>query len=194
MQNLILGSSSSSRKQQLQQLGLPFQVITPNIREERLSNETPAAMVERLAIAKAHAIAKQTTNSLIISCDQTICLENEIFGKPLDHQKAVQQLQKMSGKKITSLTAICLLNTNTLNLQIAIEPYEVYFRTMNITMIENYLHHDQPYHCAGSIKAEKLGVALFERMAGDDPNALLGLPLIRLIRFLENEGVDVLAA
>lgn len=185
---LILGSTSPARKKLLERLQIPFQVIAPEVEELQLPNEAAIDMACRLAIAKAQAVAKKVSDGLIIGCDQVICLDNKIFGKPKDHQDAVSQLSQSSGKHVISWTALCLLNATTQRMQITVERYDVYFRPLTPQMIENYLQADQPYHCAGSIKAESLGVVLFDRFAGDDPTALIGLPLIKLVRFLENEG------
>jgi len=189
---LVLGSTSPARKELLKRLPLAFTVIAPNVEEKQLPHESAYDMAARLAVVKAKAVAERAPGSLIIGCDQVICLEDEIFGKPHDHATAVAQLTKMSGKQVISWTALCLLNARTQQLQLTVERYDVYFRPLTANMIENYLRQDQPYECAGSIKAENLGVALFERMAGEDPSALLGLPLIKLVRFLENEGVLVI--
>jgi len=192
MPSLILGSTSPARKELLKRLRIPFQVIAPEVEEKQLPGESATDMAMRLAIAKAQAVAQRITEGVIIGCDQVITLNGEIFGKPGDHQHAVEQLTKMSGQQVISLTAMCLLNVQTKKLQTTIERYDVYFRSLSPALIEQYLIADQPYQCAGSIKAESLGAVLFERLAGDDPSALTGLPLIKLVRFLENEGIHVL--
>ncbi len=188
---IILGSTSPARKELLTRLHIPFRVVRPEVEEVQLPGESAHDMALRLAIAKAQAVSKKVTEGLIIGCDQVICLGEEIFGKPGNHQQAVKQLTKMSGQQIISLTALCLLNTATQQMQTTVERYDVYFRTLSPTMIENYLRKDQPYQCAGSIRAEGLGIVLFERLAGDDLTALIGLPLIKLVRFLENESVQI---
>lgn len=189
---LILGSTSPARKELLKRLGIPFTVMAPGIEESQLPGESAHEMVTRLAIAKAQAVAQHVNEGLIIGCDQVITLGEEIFGKPGDHPHAVEQLTKMSGQQIISLTGLCVLNAQSQQLHVSVERYDVYFRTLTPTMIEHYLKRDQPYQCAGSIKAEGFGVVLFERLAGDDFSALIGLPLIKLVHFLENEGVNVI--
>lgn len=189
---LILGSTSPARKELLARLRIPFDIVAPNIEEIRLKGELPYDMALRLAIAKAQAVGKDIATSLIIGCDQVLYMGDEIFGKPGNHQQAVNQLTKMGGQKVISLTGLCLLNTATQQMQTTVERYEVYFRQLSAEMIENYLRLDQPYHCAGSIRAEGLGIVLFERLAGDDLTALIGLPLIKLIKFLENDNFSII--
>lgn len=191
MKKLILGSSSPARKTLLERLQIPFTVIAPEVEETQLANELGADMAQRLAIAKAQAVAKKINEGLIIGCDQVICLGEEIFGKPGNFDEAVTQLTTMSGKQVISWTGLCLLNAASKRLQIAVVRYDVYLRQLSLSMIEHYLKREQPFQCAGSIRAEGLGVALFERLAGDDYSALIGLPLIKLITFLENEQVSV---
>jgi len=192
MTPLILGSTSPARKELLSRLSLPFTVEAPDIEEKRLANESAYDMAKRLAIAKAQAVAQRISKGLIIGCDQVICLDEEIFGKPGDHQQAVKQLTQMSGKQVTSWSALCLLNASTQQIQISVERYDVYLRALSTTMIENYLHLEKPYQCAGSIRAEGLGIALCERLVGDDFSALIGLPLMRLVGFLENAGIRLI--
>lgn len=191
MLKLILCSTSPARKELLNRLGLPFQTIAPHIDESSLSNETPEQMVARLAEEKARIHAQQFSNSLIIGSDQTIVLNNQMLGKPGTHENAIKQLQQMSGQKVLSLTGLCLLNTATQQCQLIVEPFIVKMRTLTEKMIENYLRKDKPYHCAGSIKAESLGICLIEYFEGQDHTALTGLPLIKLIKMLENEGVAI---
>jgi septum formation protein len=188
---LILASSSPARQSLLKRLQIPFRIISPNIDETPLVNETPKNMVTRLAIEKAQVVAKKETRSLIISSDQVIVVNDEIMGKPLTHEKAIEQLQNASGQVCHSLNGLCLLNSATGNYQVIIEPFDVLIRTLTPEMIQNYLNLEQPYQCAGSIKCEGLGIALFEKMIGNDVTALEGLPLIQLVRLLENEGVRV---
>lgn len=189
---LILGSTSPARKELLSRLLIPFDIEAPDVDENHLPGESPHAMSKRLAIAKVNAVAKRIGGeALIIACDQVIALGEKIFGKPLDHQDAVAQLTQMSGQQVTAWTGFCLLNTATQNLQVSVERYDVYLRSLSTTMIENYLLREKPYHCAGSIRAEGLGVVLFDRLVGEDFSSLIGLPLIRLVQFLENEGFQL---
>jgi len=189
---IVLGSTSPFRKNLLEQLKIAFECDAPNIDETPLDNEPVEEMVVRLAIAKAQAIAGHHKNALIIGSDQSAVLENEKLSKPGNFENAFKQLTKASGKQITFQTGLCLLNTETGNIQSACIPYTVFFKKLTPSMIENYLAKEEPYNCAGSFKSEALGIALFERFEGDDPNALIGLPLIKLIDFLSNEGFSIL--
>ena len=189
---LILGSTSPFRKALLERLHIDFVCDSPDIDETPLPNEPVETMVVRLAVAKAQAIAERHPNSLIIGSDQSAVLDGEKLSKPGNFDNAFKQLSRASGKKITFQTGLCLLNTSTGNIQSSCIPYTVVFKEMTPTMIENYLHKEEPYNCAGSFKSEALGIALFERFEGDDPNALIGLPLIELVNFLENEGFSIL--
>lgn len=191
MKKIILSSTSISRKELFTRLMLPFITIAPNINETPLPQETPLQLVRRLAQAKAKVHAHQFPDALIIGSDQVIVLNNEIIGKPKDHADAARQLKQSSGQRLTSLTGLCLLNTKTQLSQIEVETFYVQMRVLTDEMIENYLQKDKPYHCAGSIKAESLGVCLFEHLEGHDPSALTGLPLITLVRLLESEGVHI---
>jgi len=186
---LILGSSSPYRRELLERLKLPFEVISPEIDETPLPDEAPEALVERLSIAKAQVIADKTPGSLVIGSDQVAVHDNSIVGKPHDHDHAIQQLREASGKTITLYTGLALINADTGNVQSEVIPYKVVFRQLTDEIIEHYLRKEQPYKCAGSVKSEGLGIALLERFEGEDPNTLIGLPLIRLIRMLEQESV-----
>ncbi|MCK5396268.1 MAG: septum formation inhibitor Maf [Gammaproteobacteria bacterium] len=189
---IVLGSTSPFRKALLERLHIDFTCDSPNIDETPLDNEPVEDMVVRLAIAKAQAISGHHTNALIIGSDQSAVLNNEKLSKPGNFENAFKQLTRASGQKITFQTGLCLLNTKTGNIQSACIPYTVFFKTLTPKMIENYLHKEEPYNCAGSFKSEALGIALFERFEGDDPNALIGLPLIELVNFLDNEGFSIL--
>lgn len=188
---LVLGSSSPFRKMLLERLMVPFVCANPNIDETPLSNESPIALVERLAIEKAQEIAKKQPNSLIIGSDQVAMHGDKIVGKPHTHECAVAQLKEASGKKIELFTGLALVNSATGNVQSEVVPFTVHFKQLSDYVIERYLRKETPYNCAGSVKSEGLGVALFERFEGDDPNALIGLPLIRLIAMLENQGFNL---
>lgn len=191
-QILILASSSIFRRELLQKLQLPFSCISPNVDETALENEKPYETALRLAQDKARKIGSEYPHALIIGCDQVATLDGEQLGKPLNHTNATKQLKMMRGREVTFHSALCLLNAATGNMQAEVVPYLVRFRELSDAQIENYLAKEQPYHCAGSAKSEGLGVALIERMVGDDPNALIGLPLIKLITMLNNEGVSVI--
>ncbi len=192
MQSLVLASTSPFRRELLGKLGLPFQCASPEIDESPHTNEQPEALVARLAEQKAKAVANDHPNSLIIGSDQVAILNKQILGKPGNHLRATQQLQQASGKAITFLTGLTLYNTTNHTLQTDVVPYIVHFRKLTNEQIENYLQKEQPYNCAGSFKSEGLGISLFQKLQGDDPNTLIGLPLIRLTQMLHNEGVEVI--
>ena len=189
---IVLGSTSPFRKALLERLCINFVCDAPDIDETPLENEDVESMVVRLAIAKTQAIAGNHTNALVIGSDQSAILNGVKLSKPGNFDNAFKQLTRASGQKITFQTGLCLLNTVTGNIQSACVPYTVVFKELSATMIEHYLHKEKPYNCAGSFKSEGLGVALFERFEGDDPNALIGLPLIQLVNFLDNEGFSIL--
>ncbi len=192
MQPLILASTSPFRRELLGKLGLPFQCASPEIDETPHTDEQPEALVARLAEQKAKAVANNHPNSLIIGSDQVALLDQQIIGKPGNHARATRQLQQASGKTITFLTGLSLYNSTNQTLQTEVVPYIVHFRKLTNQQIEHYLQAEQPYHCAGSFKSEGLGISLFQKLQGDDPNTLIGLPLIRLIKMLEKEGVEVI--
>jgi septum formation protein len=192
MPKLVLASTSPFRQQLLQKLQLEFDTASPNIDESRMEGETPEQLVARLAEQKAMAVAADHPDSLIIGSDQVAVNDGEILGKPGSHDRAVAQLMSASGKRVTFLTGLCLYNSATGDSQVEVVPFGVVFRALDKQQIENYLRAEQPYHCAGSFKSEALGIALFERLEGEDPNTLIGLPLIRLVRMLEAEGVRVI--
>jgi septum formation protein len=192
MQQLVLGSTSPFRRQLLEKLGLPFETASPETDESPLPGETPAQLVARLAEAKARAVAGHYPGALIIGSDQVAVNGDEILGKPHSHEKAMAQLRNASGRRVRFLTGLCLYNAATDHAQVEVVPFDVVFRELGDEMIDYYLRAEQPYNCAGSFKSEALGIALFERLEGDDPNTLIGLPLIRLVRMLEAEGVRVI--
>ena len=191
--SLVLGSSSPFRKMLLDTLMVPFSTSDPDIDETPQDGESPIQLVERLAIAKAQAVAKTHRNSLIIGSDQVAMHGSEIVGKPHTHERAVEQLKAASGKKIELYTGLALLNSENGRLQSEVVPFAVHFKELSDETIEAYRHKEQPYNCAGSVRSEGLGVALFERFDGDDPNALIGLPLIRLVSMLESENFNLFA-
>ncbi|MCP5142363.1 MAG: septum formation inhibitor Maf [Gammaproteobacteria bacterium] len=189
---LVLASTSPFRRELLSRLQVPFDTFSPNVDETRLKDESAVALVRRLAEAKAEAAITRFPDALVIGSDQVAVLGNKILGKPHTHDVAVKQLKAASGKRVVFQTGLCLLNTATGHTQVEVIAFSVDFRKLSDTQIENYLRAEQPYNCAGSFKSEALGVALFESMEGEDPTALIGLPLIRLTRMLENEGLDIL--
>jgi septum formation protein len=189
---LILASSSPYRRELLERLKIPFEVIAPEVDETPRPGEAPEALVGRLAVEKARKIAATHPGALVIGSDQVAVYNGKIVGKPHNHDQAVKQLREASGCTITLYTGLALVNADTGRTQSEAIPYRVTFRLLTDAQIENYLHQEQPYSCAGSVKAEGLGIALLEKFDGDDPNTLVGLPLIRLVRMLENEGVKII--
>ncbi|SMM99531.1 Septum formation protein Maf [uncultured Candidatus Thioglobus sp.] len=194
--SLILASSSPFRKTVLNKLGVDFDTVSPNIDESRKKGETPKQLVFRLAQEKAYEVAK-THSGLIIASDQLATLDSgtgiddKVLGKPQTHENAVKQLQKSAGNTVTFFTSLTLLNTNTDNMQTIVDTFKVIFKQLSTEQIEDYLQKDKPYQCAGSFKSESLGATLFERTEGEDPDALIGLPLIQLVKMLANEGIDI---
>ncbi len=194
--SLILASSSSFRKTLLNQLGVAFAVVVPDIDESRQENETPEQLVFRLAQEKARKVAK-THSGLIIASDQVATLadgtgvDDVVLTKPHTHENAVRQLEKSSGNVVTFLTSLMLLNTKTDRMQTIVHISKVFFKVLDAETIENYLRIDQPYQCAGSFKSETpLGASLFERIEAEDADAIVGLPLIQLTKMLKNEGIN----
>jgi len=192
MTQLVLASTSPFRKMLLERLHIAFECSSPHVDESQLENETPMEMVQRLAQLKAEAVAIDYNNALIIGGDQVAVCDGTILGKPGDHDTAVRQLKMVSGKKISFLTALCLLQTRDGKRQLDVIPYHVHFRTLTDDMIEHYLEKEPAYNCAGSFKSEEFGIALCDKLEGDDPTALIGLPLIRLTRMLEDYGIAVI--
>ncbi len=189
---LILASTSIYRKELLSRLGLPFDTAAPAVDETPLPGETPEHLVRRLAEAKARAVAEQHPDALIIGSDQVAVIQGEIVGKPGTHEGAMAQLRKASGKELLFITGLCVYNVRTGRRQVDAVPFTVAFRSLSDRQIENYLRRERPYHCAGAFKSEALGIALCTRLTGDDPTALIGLPLIRLAGMLENEGLSAI--
>ncbi len=189
---LVLGSTSPYRRSLMKRLGLDFATAVPDIDESPRPGESPKALVLRLAEEKARAVAREHPRSLIIGSDQVACIDGEMLGKPGNRQAAVRQLSRASGQWVYFHTGLCLYNSETNRAQLVCEPFQVQFRRLTGDQIEHYLDLEQPFNCAGSFRSEGLGIALFERMHGEDPNALIGLPLIPLVTLLANEGVSVI--
>ena len=189
---LILASSSIYRRELLTRLQLPFTCISPEVDEMSLANELPQETALRLAQLKAKKVSLSHPNALIIGCDQVATLDNIQLGKPLNHANASKQLRMMRGREVVFHSALCLYNPITGNMQAEVVPYLVQFRDLSDAQIENYLTKEQPYNCAGSAKSEGLGIAIIEKMTGEDPNALIGLPLIKLVGMLKNENISVI--
>lgn len=166
---------------------VPFETANPDIDESQQVGESPVELVERLAREKAQTISQQYPDALIIGSDQVALHGDEVVGKPHTHERAVEQLRTASGKEIRLYTGLALLNSSTGSIQSEVIPFTVHFKRLSDEVIEAYLRKEEPYNCAGSVRSEGLGVALLDRFEGDDPNALIGLPLIRLVAMLENE-------
>ncbi len=190
---IILASSSTYRRQLLSKLGLAFDYASPNIDESPQTDESPQVLSERLARQKALIITESHPNHLIIGSDQVACLGQTVLSKPGNFANAYRQLKLCSGKTVSFHTGLSLINSATGNIQSTVDTFSVTFRQLTDTNIENYLNREQPYDCAGSFKAEGLGICLFEKLSGDDPNSLIGLPLIKLIDMLHKEGIETLA-
>ena len=192
MPPIILASSSPYRRQLLERLQLPFTWQAPNINEQPQVNETPIELVKRLSIQKAKALSHAHHNHLIIGSDQVAVLDGKVITKPGNHTNAKKQLRAASGNTLNFFTGLCVYNSQTQSTQIEVVKCVAAFKDLSDQQIERYLQKDQPYDCAGSFKAESLGISLFEYIRTDDPNSLIGLPLIALCRMLSNEGVDIL--
>ena len=189
---LVLASSSPFRRKLLAQLQVPFTVVVPDIDETVRAQEEAQGLVERLAIEKAHVVGAHLSDSLIIGSDQVASYGGEIVGKPGDRATAVKQLLAASGQRVRLYTGVALLNSNSGIIRSRVIPYEVVFRDITRAMIERYLAREEPYGCCGSLRADGLGVALLARISGDDPSALIGLPLITVIDLLAKENYRVL--
>jgi len=189
---ILLASSSAYRRQLLQKLGLAFEWASPDIDESHQLDESPAQLVHRLAETKARHLASTYPNHMIIGSDQVAVIDDQILGKPHTHTAAFAQLSSFRRREVTFMTGLCLFNPAANRIQTSVEVYQVRFRNLSDEQIDNYLQREQPYDCAGSFKSEGLGICLFEKFEGDDPNTLIGLPLIALTRMLANEGIDPL--
>jgi len=189
---LVLASSSPFRQRLLGQLSVEFRTLDPNIDESPMPEEKPETLVRRLSIAKARAVVSQAPAALIIGSDQVAVHQGAIVGKPRDHADAIAQLLSSSGKTITFVTSVALLNSANGNLQTEVVPFSVRFRSLTRENIEHYLERERPYGCCGSLRVDGLGIALLDKLMGDDPSALIGLPLTVLVQMLEREGFRVL--
>jgi len=189
---LVLASTSRYRRELLSRLGIPFEVLSPDVDETPLPGETPSTTALRLSVRKAQAAAAVYPDALIIGSDQVLMLDSEQLGKPGDFDKAFAQLKKMQGKAMVFHTALTLLNSRSGRIQTRDVPTVVHIRPLTDAQIAAYLHKEQPYDCAGSARSEALGIALMERMDSPDPTALIGLPLMALTGMLMDEGIDVL--
>ena len=188
---LVLASTSAYRRELLDRFGLPFEIARPDIDESPLPDEAPRATAERLAIGKAKAVAAQFDDALIIGSDQVASMGEQRFGKPCTQERAVAQLRAMSGRSVIFDTALAVLNTRSGHIQVDVIPTEVRFRALSDDEIVRYVERERPLDCAGSAKSEGLGITLLDALSGNDPNALVGLPLIALARMLRNEGLTL---
>ena len=191
-QPLILASTSIYRRELLSILQIPFKTTAPDVDESPLPGENAEETSKRLSQLKAQVVAINFPDALIIGSDQVALLDGQQLGKPLTHDNAVRQLRAMRGKTVVFYTALTLLNALNGAMQTEVDVTKVSFRQTTDDEIERYLIKEQPYHCAGSAKSEGLGIAMISRIEGNDPNALIGLPLISLITMLKNQGVNIL--
>ena len=189
--SIVLASTSPFRQQLLAKLEIPFTVASPNCDETPMENETPEQLVERLALEKA-ASCPLSQPSLVIGSDQVCVIDGNIVGKPLTRENAIRQLQQQSGKAITFYTGLAVYNSDSKQSDVIIDTVVVHFRDLSLSAIENYIDKEQPLYCAGSFKCEGSGIALFDKIESNDPNSLIGLPLIRLVDLLHKHGVEVL--
>jgi len=189
---LILGSTSRYRRELLERLRLPFEVRSPEVDETPRPGEAPAALAQRLALAKAQAVSAQFPDAVVIGADQVADLDGEPIGKPGTHERAVAQLRAMRGRSVVFQTAVAVMRGSTGYVGTALAPVTVRFRQLSNAEIEHYLRAEQPYDCAGSAKSEALGIALLDAIESDDPTALVGLPLIRTCMLLRAAGIDPL--
>jgi septum formation protein len=189
---LILASTSRYRRELLNRLRLPFDVLPPEVDETALPGETPRELAERLALEKARAVAARFPEAVVIGSDQVADLAGEALGKPGDHARATAQLRKMRGQTLIFQTAVAVVCQATGFVERDLAPVRVVFRDLSDAAIEQYLQAEQPYDCAGSAKSEGLGIALLSAIDSDDPTALVGLPLIRTCRMLRSAGVELL--
>ena len=190
--DIVLASSSPYRRELLSRLGIPFDTVSPDIDESPMQDESPRTMVERLARQKARVAASIHPRALIVGSDQAAVLDERIMGKPGNHDANVRQLKLAAGRRVRFLTGVALLNAASGRMQCEVVEYGVHFRALDEAQAEAYVRAEKPYDCAGGFRAEGLGIALFRRMEGEDPSALIGLPLIALVSMLRREGVDPL--
>ncbi|MGO1296003.1 MAG: Maf family protein [Vibrio sp.] len=188
---LVLSSTSPFRQELLKKLSLPFITASPECDETPLAHEKAADLVQRLAQVKAQS-CQVDIPSLIIGSDQVCVVNNTIVGKPHTAEQAIEQLMSQSGQCITFYTGLAVYNNYTHQCDVVLDTFNVYFRQLTRKMAENYVAKEQPLYCAGSFKCEGLGITLFERLEGDDPNSLIGLPLIQLTRLLEKHDVHAI--
>lgn len=190
--SLILGSTSRYRRELLERLRLPFEVVAPQLDETPQPGEQPIALAGRLALGKAHDVALRRPDAVVIGSDQVADLDGQPIGKPGNHHNAVNQLRAMRGRTVIFHTAVAVVRPATSYEGVLTVPVAVRFRDLSDVEIQVYLHAEQPYDCAGSAKSEALGIVLLEAIESDDPTALIGLPLIATARLLREAGLDPL--
>lgn len=189
--DLVLASTSVYRKTLLEKIQIPFHCVAPQINETPIDNETAEQLVQRLALEKAKAVAVQHPNSWVIGSDQVCSINGQIVGKPGTESAAIHQLQAAAGQRITFFTGLCLYDAVQQRYQLCAEPFHVHFRQLNTEQIRRYINAEQPLNCAGSFKSEGLGITLFHKLEGKDPNCLIGLPLIALVDMLAAWGIEL---
>jgi len=189
MKPIILASTSSYRRELLERLSLPFETASPDCDETPRDGELPSDLVKRLALDKARSVAGRQRRRLIIGSDQVAELDGRILGKPGTHDNAAVQLRRASGRQVVFHTGICLLDAESGDYQLDCVPFGVTFRLLDPIQIDRYLFQEKPYDCAGSFKSEGYGITLFKSLDGDDPTALVGLPLVRLVDMLGKAGI-----
>jgi len=192
MSRIVLASSSPYRKELLERLQLEFECYSPEIDETAYANETSSELVKRLSAEKAQAVATHYPQAIIIGSDQVAACGDKILGKPGNFEKAAEQLRLISNKKVTFHTGLSVFNSETNHIQTEEVLFDVSFRELNEEMIKNYLNKEPAFNCAGAFKSESLGITLTKSMSGNDPTALIGLPLIRLTHLLENAGIKII--
>ena len=190
---IILASTSVFRQSLLEKLAIKFDTCAPKVDESPHERESAIDLVKRLALTKAKAGANGRRQGLVIGSDQVALIDGDIVGKPLTRERAIAQLERASGKSITFYTGLALYNIATGESEVICEPFTVHFKALNSQQIIYHVDTEQPLYCAGSFKSEGLGIALFERLEGRDPNTLVGLPLIALTEMLQRQGVDILS-
>jgi MAF protein len=189
LRRIVLASTSPFRRELLGRLGMPFEVATPDVDESRLAGESPEALVRRLSEAKARDVAEHFADALVVGSDQVAVIDDEVLGKPGTRERAIGQLARAAGRRVSFLTGLSLVDAPSGRAHTACERFDVHFRPLTTEQIARYVDREQPFGCAGSFKSEGYGITLFERLEGDDPSALIGLPLIRLVELLGREGV-----
>jgi len=189
---VILASSSKFRKQLLSKLRIPFKCISPDIDESRLKNESVSSYVKRLSIEKARKVGASCRNSIIIGSDEVADLDGTILGKPITKEKAKKQLKMLSGNKVVFRTGLCVLNSKTNKYYASVNNYTIYFNSLTNNTINSYLSKDDVLKCAASIRIEGLAINLVKKMNGKDPSSIMGLPLIKLIDYLDKFNISVM--